>query len=273
MWEANTSEYEAHYVQRLSKRQGQMPLGIIGTMGFLKRMLASVGIGSAKIDTVLHQSEVRRGDYLSGVTKVQAGQVSQIIEHINLYIMTHVEEEEGFSQHAAAQFRICGEIPLQPNEFTEVPFEIQVPYAVPLSLHGTRLWLNTGAAISAAVDPGDQDMLTILPDPRSESFLGAMKTAGFVLRHSEVEYGYGHLIQEIGFVPSGERFRNLKEVEVVLTPQPKGLEVVLEVDRRARGIASFFATHFEARSRWLIDDALFERPSDFAAELERRLNA
>ncbi|MED4604324.1 sporulation protein, partial [Paenibacillus validus] len=54
-------------------------------MSFFKKMLASVGIGSAKVDTELDSSQVSVGGAISGVVRVQGGSTEQQVDRIYLY--------------------------------------------------------------------------------------------------------------------------------------------------------------------------------------------
>lgn len=46
-------------------------------MSMFKRMLASAGIGAAKVDLMLHQDFVNAGDTISGTVRIQGGRVDQ----------------------------------------------------------------------------------------------------------------------------------------------------------------------------------------------------
>jgi sporulation-control protein len=42
-------------------------------MSFLNRLMASIGIGSATVDTIVESAQVRVGDTLRGVIQVRGG--------------------------------------------------------------------------------------------------------------------------------------------------------------------------------------------------------
>ena len=54
----------------------------------LNKMLASLGIGNAKVDTKLQTSKFTAGDVVSGVTEIKGGNVDQQIDTIYLTLYT-----------------------------------------------------------------------------------------------------------------------------------------------------------------------------------------
>jgi sporulation-control protein len=62
-------------------------------MSFFKKMLASVGVGAAKVNTELHTPEVTPGGIISGVVYIEGGDVEQNVDRIYLSIKTHYIRE------------------------------------------------------------------------------------------------------------------------------------------------------------------------------------
>ena len=58
-----------------------------------KKLKASLGIGAAKVDTVLDNIEVFQGGELSGNVHIVGGDVEQQIDLINLVLNTEVKVE------------------------------------------------------------------------------------------------------------------------------------------------------------------------------------
>ena len=65
-------------------------------MSFFKKALSSIGIGSAKVDTVLLQDQVQPGGVLRGRVEVNGGGIEQQIETIYLQVKTKYEIEKNF---------------------------------------------------------------------------------------------------------------------------------------------------------------------------------
>jgi len=226
-------------------------------MSFFNQMLASIGIGSAKVDTRLARANVRVGGALDGVVYIQGGNAPQDISSIYLGLMTQYLKKQGDStarvNTLVEKWDISRPLTVQPGQRVEVPFSVQIPLYSPVSLGRTPIWLQTGLDIDNAVDPGDKDTLQILPHPSMEAVLEAVKGMGFSFKDSTCEYtAWGDwempFVQEIEFHPSSG-FRGVKELELVCFVNPHGVEVIVEVDRRARGLAGVFAEALDLNER------------------------
>ncbi|ANE43020.1 sporulation protein [Deinococcus puniceus] len=240
-------------------------------MGFLKKMMASVGVGAAKVDAQLRDRAVRIGDPLTGVVVVKGGAVEQTIERINLGIATRYRHDDSYVNHTLFTQPITGNFVIRPGETQEFPFSVVVPAGTPLTLPGTSVWLVTDADIAGASDPSDNDQLTILPSAGMETLISAAQRLGFSLAKSEVEYSHGRIAQELSFRPPHGQYK-LTELELMMFPNGDGLDVILEVDRRATGVASLFTSEFESKDRWNVPGHLLRQgPDAVAHELEGRI--
>ncbi|MHA0040816.1 sporulation protein [Deinococcus sp. PEB2-63] len=242
-------------------------------MGFLKKMMAAIGVGGARVDAQVHTPAVRIGDSVTGVLVVQGGNLDQRIERVNLGLATRYKSDDSYVSHQLSKFQVIPTFDLRAGERREFPFSIPVEPGTPLSLPGTQLWLATDMDIAGAVDPGDQDHLQILPSREMEVLFQGAQRLGFQLSGSEIEYHHGRIVQEISFRPPHGQYR-IAEIEMMLFPQAGGLDIVLEVDRRATGVASLFTSEFEQRGRWHLSAAtLAAGPDAVARELEARIRA
>ncbi|ADV67120.1 sporulation protein [Deinococcus maricopensis] len=215
-------------------------------MSFFKRMLASVGVGGARVDARLERDAVRLGEDLRGVVLLSGGAVEQNIERLNFSLMTLARHDDTTSAHAVARVTLGERVTLRAGETRELPFHLTVPYHAPISAPGVRLWLHTDADIAGASDPGDEDSVRILPNAPTQAFLDALSALGFHLKSGTVEFTHGRLVQELEFAPPHGQ-GHITELEVVLLPGAQHLDVRLEVDRRARGLHSLFTSELEAR--------------------------
>lgn len=62
-------------------------------MSFFNKMLASVGIGSAQIDTKLEKDRLKPGEMISGIIEVRGGNVEQNIDSLYLNVYTNFIRE------------------------------------------------------------------------------------------------------------------------------------------------------------------------------------
>ena len=222
-------------------------------MSFFNKVFASVGIGSAKVDTRLEKDRVKPGEEVRGIVQVRGGSMEQQIDDIYLSLhTTYIKESDDKKYTATAQidrFRLTQSFLIKANETKEIPFTFRLPIEMPLSMGRTKVWVATGLDIKNAVDPTDKDYLTVLPTPLMEGIFNAVTDLGFRLREAECEEAPRHLrrhlpfVQEFEFVPASGPFRGrLDELELVFYPNNENeVEVLMQVDRRARGLGGFLS--------------------------------
>ncbi|MNW64665.1 Sporulation-control protein spo0M [compost metagenome] len=87
--------------------------------------------------------------------------------------------------------------------------------------------------------------------PREGSF--RIRKLGFRLREVSCEYAphYGKknglsFVQEFEFLPSNQFRGQLDELEIMFYPSEHGVELLLQIDRRARGLSGLFAEALDA---------------------------
>ncbi len=223
------------------------------------RILASVGIGGTKVDTKIFDTYLTPGSYLRGTINLTGGAVEQTIEKIELSLETYAKQEgeEGNVQHEVCILRetVLGTLQVQAGQFLEIPFEISVPLDTPVNHVFNQnlpisIALRTHVHIAKAVDSGDRDPLWIIPHPAQEQVLEAMSRLGFYLHKIVCEVGQIAgarlpFFQEIEFLPGANFFGRLDEVEITFVMRERDMDVILEVDRKTRGIGfhAFLGSH------------------------------
>ncbi|QFT89022.1 Sporulation-control protein spo0M [Bacillus sp. THAF10] len=222
-------------------------------MSFFNKALASIGIGSAKVDTKLSSSMVKPGEILSGVVEITGGSTEQKIDEIYLSLLTNYIKESNDTkvqqQAVLEKMKIVDSFVISANEKKEIPFTFMLPHDTPISLGKTKVWLQTGLDIKNAIDPSDKDMIVVEPSPLIATILGAAEQLGFQLRKVESEaapYKWKNrlpFIQEFEFYPTSGPFRGrLDEIEMIfLNISGSSVDLHLQVDRRARGLGSLLS--------------------------------
>lgn len=222
-------------------------------MSFFNKVLASVGIGSAKVDTKLVQDTVTPGGEIRGAVEIRGGNVEQRIDAIYLALNTTYLKESDDKKYSVAgqieRFQIAESFNLQANERKEIPFSFFIPLDTPLSIGKSKVWVSTGLDIKNAVDPTDKDYLRVVPNELMESVFQAINNLGFRLREADCEYASSRFrgrlpfIQEFEFVPTSGPFRGrLDELEITFFPTSSSdIEIFMQVDRKARGLGSLLS--------------------------------
>jgi sporulation-control protein len=231
-------------------------------LSMFKRMLASAGIGAAKVNLMLHQDTVSAGDTISGVVRIEGGRVDQEVDDVYAFVKTQYVKEHNNSktnvEATLAKFLLAEKFTAEAEKVYEFPVSFQIPAFTPVTTGRTPVWIHTGLDIKEALDPTDEDRLQIKPHPHSAIVLDAVNQLGFRLREVSCEHAphYGRVnglpfVQEFEFVPTSMFRGQLDELEIIFYPDDNGVGLLMEVDRKARGLAGLFAEALDADERFV----------------------
>lgn len=250
-------------------------------MSFFNKMLAKVGIGAAEIDTLLEKVSYIPGEDVRGVVRVKGGQVDQEIDRIYIQLKTRYLRESNdrtvTEQYTIAKFNVSNHINLKSGEELELPFSFPLPLETPVTYNGQPVWLHTGLDIDSAIDPTDDDGIEIQPHPYMSVIFEAVQLLGFRFRSSSCEYhsrlGRGvPFVQEFEFLPGPSFSRRVEELELVMTLEHDGIDVLVEIDRKARGLTGLFEQALDMDERharlYFSASELEQGPAAIARELE-----
>ncbi|WP_459503036.1 sporulation protein [Bacillus sp. C1] len=226
-----------------------------------QKFLASVGIGSAKVDTVLEKEEYLIGEDIVGAVHITGGSVDQQIESIYLTLtasyIREVDDKKVSATFDLERVRLTDPIMISPNEKVEIPFSFPMPIEAPITFGMKNVWIHTGLDIKRSVDPSDRDYIQVLPNTLLSSVLDGVKQLGFKLRQAECEELPNSLrtklpfAQEFEFIPvSGKYYGKLDELELLILPTAYDrLDIVMEVDRKVHGLAGLFSEALDLDER------------------------
>ncbi|MFC7678433.1 sporulation protein [Paenibacillus sp. GCM10028914] len=252
-------------------------------MSFFNKILASVGIGAVQVDTRLEKSAYYPGEDIRGVIHITGGNVEQNVDKIYIKLMTEYTRESNDKKYSEsftlAKIRASDKLIVQPGEKLEIPFEFPLPLETPLTLSRQPVWLRTGLDIENAIDPKDRDFIEVTPHPYAAVVFDAVSKLGFRFKEATCEYhsrlGRGiPFVQEIEFYPGREFAHRVKELELIMHLERDGLSVLVEVDRRGRGLSGWLEQSFDMNERhaWLtFDSSDLEKGADHIAGLLEEL--
>lgn len=211
-------------------------------------MMASVGIGSAKVDTILDNPNVQALAPVTGHVYIKGGKVQQQIDQIYLEVQTdyYKPDEDGTTLCTATIQKIA--IPansmIQPKQEVRIPFQFILAPQTPLSMGKNKIWIKTGLDIKKALDPTDRDFLTVHPHPAIGVLLDAINMMGFKVKKIENQNSrFGDqvpFVQEFEFKPTQSFKGKLDDLEVVFFLLQDGVGLMLVVDRKARSLKGLF---------------------------------
>lgn len=158
-------------------------------MSFIKKTLASFGIGSAKVDSVLQQEVLYPGQSVKVTIHVYGGATEQAIDNIELKLccryIAEVASDRGQQQgqqirrvphtHTLASWSLPYAFTIEAGETRDFQIELEVPWNTPVTIGDAKVWLETGLDIAMALDPTDKDILTVRPDPLMDGYLMLLK--------------------------------------------------------------------------------------------------
>jgi sporulation-control protein len=223
-----------------------------------KSLLASFGIGAATVDTQLFHDSVACGDVLEGEVYINGGDTAQDIDDIYLKVATKYKRESDDSTYyeecVMVNYRLSERFTIQPKEKVVVPFSFQLPDEMPVSLGKTSVYVRTGLDIKTAINPRDTDNLKVLPHPMMQRVMEALENLGFKFYQAECEYNNRSgkkypFVQVLEFRPYGKYSGHLDELEVIFNLSSGKLEVLLEIDKRARGLGGWMSEALDIDER------------------------
>ncbi|MDO7907911.1 sporulation protein [Paenibacillus sp. JX-17] len=248
-------------------------------MSFFNKMLASFGIGAARIDTLLDKPSYHPGEDVHGVIHIYGGSTEQQVDRIYVQVMTEYilehDDRKVIETCCMARITVSDRLTVQAGEKLEIPFAFPLPLETPLTLSRQPVWLRTGLDIDNAFDPKDQDYIEVVPHPDQTAVLEAVEQLGFTYRSSTCEYhkrlGRGvPFVQEIEFYPGGRFAGRMTELELIVRLEHDGLSVLVEVDRRGSGLGGWLERAFDMDERhaWIqLNDGDLRRGTGHIAQL------
>lgn len=198
----------------------------------MKRLLSSIGIGAATVDTILPQAAVRPGEAVELDVELSGGDSAQRIDGLYFVLKTAVDGEDRVVTRASADESFT----IDPGEERTERVTFPVPVWTPVTRGGVRVWLETGADIDWAVDPSDSDDVTVAPGPHVAALFEAAADLGFEFVSARlVETPWlddRPFAQALVFDP-GERFaRDVSRLVLTTIPRDDDLRLYIEVQQR-----------------------------------------
>lgn len=226
-----------------------------------KKILSKVGVGAAKVETVLENDKLVRGqdESIKGEIRITGGNTEQQINKIFLELYTHYyyeyatdhdgdgvvdEVSESSSRFVLHHHDVEGEMTLSPNEELSYDFEIPLPLETPVT-KGVTVTLKTDLDVSWSRDPKDHDKIEVLPDPATEMLLKAAEGLDFVERFESgrcyeidnpTEAPY---VQTFMYENRGTAVRQVEYLELMVVPYVEGIEVIMSIERGGFFVEAF----------------------------------
>jgi sporulation-control protein len=198
----------------------------------MKRLLSSIGIGAATVDTILPGAEVRPGERVDLVVELSGGDAVQRID--GLYFT--LKAESAGDEWVVDRYEFDGSFTIDPGEERTEQVTLRIPVWTPVTRGGPRVWLETGVDIDWAIDPTDSDDVSVEPDDFVAALFDAADSLGFAFHSAGVVetpwLDDRPFAQELVFTPD-ERFeRDVSKLVLTTIPRGDDLRLYIQVEQR-----------------------------------------
>jgi len=201
----------------------------------MRRVLSSIGIGAATVDTVFPRTELGPGETVTADVELYGGDATQEIEGVYFRLKTRPSSDTD-RERTIGEFAVDEAVMLEPGEERTIPVEVTVPRWTPLTRGGASVWLKTGLEIDWAKDPTDRDRIDILPGEHTAALFETVEELGFALRATDL-VDTPHLddrpfAQEFDFQPTDGQFgTDLDGLAITIAPREDDLRTFITFDR------------------------------------------
>lgn len=157
-----------------------------GTM--IKRLLARVGVGTAKVRTELAEKTIERGKEIKGDVYIHGGELKQNISRIKVHIDSNFHKDDDTSTQfrditdSVVDFSIKGIGNVNPNEEKIVPFSFSLPYYTPITFQDQKVKVRT-KLITNFMNPPSDSQYIVVTDQWLEKILDYLTSHGYEHTH------------------------------------------------------------------------------------------
>lgn len=204
----------------------------------MRKVLSSIGVGSATVDTVLDDERLHPGETVDLTVEIEGGSAEQEVEGLYFVLETEYVTDDGDRKTAEIETAGAKEaFTIEPDERRSIPASMTLPRVTPLTMGAVSVSLKTGLKIDWAKDPQDRDYIEVVGTPPMDAVLTAVERLGFAFSESDCKqasvYSPAPFVQEFEFEPTNSEWRRkIDELEVIFAPLADELEVRVEVDRQ-----------------------------------------
>lgn len=114
-----------------------------------EKILSSIGIGSAKVNTVLLEKKIERGKEIRGEVHIFGGKTEQKISKIYIHIDSEFHKDDDDTTEfrevtePILEIQITDMIDIKPLEEKVIPFSFFLPYYVPVTFGNQKITIQT----------------------------------------------------------------------------------------------------------------------------------
>ncbi|MBA4493882.1 sporulation protein [Paenactinomyces guangxiensis] len=205
-----------------------------------KTLLASAGVGAARIDLVLDDSKVTMGETVAGKIIAVGGSTEQKVDELT--VKFNMESYHGKNlntiQREIASIEVTDDdFVIRPGEEKVFPFQFDCPFTLPVSSVSTKYYFDTNLEIKWGKDSKDRDYIDVLPAGFLKNFLDGFQLLGFKPKWEGLLEDDGKFSQLIQFQPVKQFRDDFEEVTFIYQTRKtyKGVKGYFEFDANTTG--------------------------------------
>lgn len=203
----------------------------------LKELMATIGIGSAKVKLKTESPEVEIGGTYKGYIEIKGGSVEQVVKkvYVNL-VLTSAYGSGSNIRHVnrtISTVTVMNKMILKPDQDLFIPIEFKIPLNIPVTKGRTRYYIMAGLEINQAIDPKASMPVKILPNSYMQMVFEAFSMLGF-----KEKAGFGDfagMYQEFEFVPTKFMSEELDVIEIFPSTGEEEILISLHIIKSSWG--------------------------------------
>ena len=126
----------------------------------LRKYMALLGIGSAKIDLILEKDIYRPGEQVKGYFLIKGGTTLQQLKRIDCDLVMFDQEYK--NEQIVDAITILTSESIQSEVDSKIPFTFRLPYSVRATTSTLAYRFNTRLAFKQGVESLDQDAIRVI---------------------------------------------------------------------------------------------------------------
>lgn len=209
-------------------------------MGLFKSTMAKMGIGNAKVDTILHNPNVNCGEILEGHCVLMGGKVNQQIRYIMINIEGSFDEkdEDGTIKRRIKLYshKIDINSQIQAGARHEIPFSFRLPVNLPIPTNRHDVRVYTQLDIAKGADNCDYDRITLGMHPMLHTMHNIIElNLGFKLNSINNIYKNANKFYQIVEYKPTQRsplYNQIDELKFIFTVYEDRIEMIIKIDSK-----------------------------------------
>lgn len=144
-----------------------------------KKLMASFGVGSARVDLDLGKQQYRIGETVRGKAVVEGGNADQQVNSLDVDMVLKFNIKGKEFSRVVHTINVSRNFFIKEKKTVEFPIEHYLPADYPISKGSVSYLFITKMDIARSTDTGDTDNLVILPGREMELVMEALDILGF----------------------------------------------------------------------------------------------